>query len=155
MLRKFAGSIEKGGCPLEKYLKKHGKPFVENFCRYQKYQIDASDICPERYYILSYEKLSFDYEAAAKDLLEYRTVNLPDEQFEAVAKSGSFSQRDSGPGKFIRKGKVHAFSDDLTERGAAYLLELAAVEDLRDTKVQMATFDPSLTPYLEMTDVGL
>ena len=136
-------------------MKKRDKPFVEKFCRYQKYRIDASDIRPEQSYILSYEKLSFDYESETKDLLEYCTVNLPDEKFEAVAKSGSFSQRASGPGKFFGKGKVHAFSDDLTERAAAYLLELAAVEDLRDTKVQMATFDPSLAHYLEMTDVGL
>lgn len=56
-----------------------------------------------------FEKLSFDYESATKDLLEYCTVNLPDEKFEAVAKSGSFSQRDSGPGKFLERARCTPF----------------------------------------------
>lgn len=147
-LKKFRGSINR-------YLKNKGEAFVNQFCNYQQYWIAAAGISPQSYYILSYERMSKDYENATKDLLKFCDVDLGDDQFSRVVENCSFAQHDSGPGKFFRKGKVHAFSDDLTERAAGYLLDLATAEGLLDTKERLATFSPALAPYLEMTDVGL
>jgi sulfotransferase family protein len=141
--------------PIPKYVRRKAKDFVTRFCMYQEYWISAANNAPNSYFIASYERLSNDYENATRELFDFCDLKLTDEEFETAVEFGSFKNRKSGPGRFFRKGKVHAFSDDLSEEDAELLLELSRDIGLREIKKQIASFNPNLAPFLEVTDVGL
>lgn len=137
------------------YLHRSGNDVVSEFCAYQKYWIKAAERHAGSYYILSYERLSKDYENAARDLFRFCDVQLTEDEFDRAVDYASFAKRDSGPGRFFRKGQVHAFSDDLSEEDVRFLMKLSSYHGLREIKKRLAAFDPDLKPFLEMTDVGL
>jgi sulfotransferase family protein len=141
---------------IEDYIREKGPYLVRAACEYQEYWIRAAEKFSSAYYVCSYERLSKDYDKAAKEMFDFCELNLSAEELAQAVDFASFeSQKNSGPGKFFRKGKMHAFEDDLTERDAEFLISLASDHRLREIKNRIADFNPNLRPYLEMTDVGL
>lgn len=141
--------------PIDEYFDVNGDRIVRLFCGYQQYWIDAPEKHAWNYHVTSYEYLSEDTFKACREMYSFCGLFLTREEIEKIVEQSRFDKLDSGPGKFFRKGKVHAFADDLSPALVDRLMSLAEQYDLRAIKNRIAAFSPSLKPYLEKTDVGL
>jgi hypothetical protein len=141
--------------PLDAYLEAYAEKFVRQFCAYQQYWIDAPEKHAWNYHITSYEYLSEDPFKACREMFSFCGFFLNRDEIEKIVDQSSFERMDSGPGKFFRKGKVHAFADDLSATQIDRLMNMAERAGLREIKNRIAAFNTALKPYLEKTDVGL
>jgi hypothetical protein len=141
--------------PIDGYYEVNAERFVRLFCTYQQYWIDAPEKHTWNYHITSYEYLSDAPVQACREMFLFCGFFLTREEIEKVVDGSRFDKLNSGPGKFFRKGKVHAFAEDLSPDLVDRLMKLAEQAGLREIKNRIAAFNPALKPYLEKTDVGL
>ena len=135
-------------CHINEYLQSMGDNFVYRYCAYQRYWIEAAKMHPNSYFIASYERLSNDYVSSARDLFTFCELRLESDEFAHAVEFGRFKKPQiSGPGKFFRKGKVHTFSDDLSEEAVAFLMELSASHGLREIKNQDCLIQPGTKAF--------
>lgn len=147
--------INKEDRSLEQFIEEHAARVLDDLCLYQRYWIDAAKSGGKRYLITSYEYLSFDLSAAARQVYEFIGVDAPAGETEKMAEKTSFENKDAGEGKFFRKGKAFGYSDEISAAQERRILDLCAARGLAAIKRDIAAFNPALGPYLEKTDVGL
>ncbi|XSG82632.1 MAG: sulfotransferase domain-containing protein [Methyloligella sp. ZOD6] len=138
------------------FLNRHGKELVTNTIEYHRYWITSPVKTKESYFVTAYEFLIDDVSSAADQLFDFAGIPRDrDMRARAIQRAAFESKEVKGPGEFFRKGQAMAFAEEISAEEADRLLVFAERGGLRDVKRAIATFNPHLTPYLEVTDIGL
>ncbi|MFD0987442.1 sulfotransferase domain-containing protein [Methyloligella solikamskensis] len=148
-LSRFHGDIES-------FLRCNGDLVIRSTVDYHHYWMHAPRRSPINYFVTAYEYLSEDTPAAAGALFDFLQLELSEETRDHAVEATKFdAKKSTGPGMFFRKGRPFAFDDDLDADQAGWILEAAKRRGLGEVKRAIAEFNPTLGPYLEVTDVGL